>query len=797
MDHIPNLQRPVHEHIRVPYLSGYENGYKYDGKGFFFFPERQGWDPCDIMQRDFRLNGDEIPLRAASFLQAWLFFGFMSEVLKTKVLTSDFIQEIGGQKFITTKSLQRYIDNWQDEIASLSETAKEERFRCIIELFREVDIYFKVATESPPGEAPSPLPSEVQLSLSIMHVTLFLATMHIFRKEDDPSPLNNSEFITGFPVEFIETLLQDQGWCPSDIELLKMGGLGSTSILELYYAYLLGKRGIIRDHSRCKTSFKGRFACAALDVSEGDYEPAHATGCQRDCGAIEVDQNWLEQVIEAGRLPLISISIDDSGAAYLETRSSDYEASYLAVSHVYADGLGNPRRCALPTCQLTRLQTRINNLNQERRVAGLESANNHFWMDTLCIPVRKDLHHVRKTAIRSMAEIYTRAQAILVLNAELEYHSCHASCEEVLMRASTSGWFRRLWTLQEGVLANNIYFQFQDGAVNIESQVLPSEDHGNRFSILQRLRVQAIKPYARIRDFREMSKEQRIREIYALAHWRTTSRDADEPYCLATLLLTDQTALDRITATEDLQERREEFIMGQGLFPEKALFFLEPRIGTREPPVGWALRRYFYRSEPEAIPADNPLAPVDSAGWHIRLAGITFSAADLPVKPVEGYQLPDFIYRDEDKAITLEVSCCFWLRDEKPPKYWTDILSEFEASKIGIIIEKWPLEYQEQSNGFRSYSPTRGAIVAITKAVADKFDCFFCGTVVLSRASEAGQKSSLELLSSLLPEFDASLLTDDLSLLQLVPEFPSGSPQKGKSTVNGQLFDGTQEWCVK
>lgn len=69
--------------------------------------------------------------------------------------------------------------------------------------------------------------------------------------------------------------------------------------------------------------------------------------------------------------------------------------------------------------------------------------------------------------------------------------------------------------------------------------------------------------------------------------------------------------------------------------------------------------------------------------------------------------------------------------------------------------------------------------------------------MVLSRASEASQEGSAEILSSLLPEFDTSLLTDDVPLLQLVPEVPSGSFQKRECAVNGELFDGTQEWCVK
>lgn len=54
MDHIPNLQRPVREHIRVPYLFGEEYVYEYGGNAFYPFPERQGWDPSDIIQRNFR-----------------------------------------------------------------------------------------------------------------------------------------------------------------------------------------------------------------------------------------------------------------------------------------------------------------------------------------------------------------------------------------------------------------------------------------------------------------------------------------------------------------------------------------------------------------------------------------------------------------------------------------------------------------------------------------------------------------------------------------------------------------------
>lgn len=792
MDHIPNIYRPALGHIQVPCLLSKEYRCDYADKDFFSFPERHGWDLCAIMRRDFKRNGLETPLRAASLLQAWLYFGFMSEVLKTEVLIRDFLEEIDGQEVITTKSLPRYINNWQDEIISLPEIVKEEKFHSTLEFFGEVDVYFNAATQNPPGKPHSPLPPEVRLSISVLHATLYFAMMHIFRNEDDPSPSNPKEFIHGFPIDFIETRLRGQGWCPSDIELLKNGGLGSTSILELYYAYLLGNRDVIRDHSGCESTFIGRFACTAFNITEDDYKPAHVAGCSRDCRAIEVDQSWLEQVTQVGRLPLITISTDKSGAAYLEARDSDYNADYAAISHVYADGLGNPRKCALPTCQLTRLQSRVNLLNNKRSAAATDSANLPFWMDTLCIPVRSDMDDVRKTAVRNMAMIYRRAQVVLVLNAELENHSCHASSEEIAMRVSTCSWFRRLWTLQEGVLACNLYFQFQDGAVNLESQGLSCAGHGKRFSVRRRIQAQAIKPYTRICAFRKMPRERRIREIYTLTHWRTTSKDEDEPYCLATLLLADQMVLQRITATKYFYKRREEFIMGQGLFPVKTLFFLEVRVGTRDPPIGWALRRYLYRSEPEPVPASDPLALVDEAGWHVHLSGITCSVSDLPVKPAEGHRLPDFTITDDNKDIDLELSSCFWLRDQNPPEDWRGVLSAFGALKIGIIIEQWPLNYHVRHDGFTSFSPTRGAVIAITKETTSKFTGFFCGTVVISRVG-SGQTSSHEILLDMLSGFDV-FQQEGSPPVHHVLQRPK--LRKDAIPISGQLFDESWEWCI-
>lgn len=61
-----------------------------------------------------------------------------------------------------------------------------------------------------------------------------------------------------------------------------------------------------------------------------------------------------------------------------------------------------------------------------------------------------------------MKETYEKAHKVLVLDAELEAVPL-GDTVEMMLRVCLSGWMRRLWTLQEGVLAAHLYVKFQDG----------------------------------------------------------------------------------------------------------------------------------------------------------------------------------------------------------------------------------------------------------------------------------------------------------------------------------------------
>jgi hypothetical protein len=85
-------------------------------------------------------------------------------------------------------------------------------------------------------------------------------------------------------------------------------------------------------------------------------------------------------------------------------------------------------------------------------------------MDTLCCIVGTDdeSKSYKKKSIQSMREIYGESVAVLIIDPWLMSIPSTASVSEICYRIYASGWSRRLWTHQEGFLAREVYYQFQD-----------------------------------------------------------------------------------------------------------------------------------------------------------------------------------------------------------------------------------------------------------------------------------------------------------------------------------------------
>ncbi|THH14385.1 hypothetical protein EUX98_g9618, partial [Antrodiella citrinella] len=192
----------------------------------------------------------------------------------------------------------------------------------------------------------------------------------------------------------------------------------------------------------------------------------HATpGCT--CAHVHMPDHVCD-IIRNGGIPILTLSESENGVYHLTAEEHNAKSGktppFIAISHVWSDGMGNPESSSLPGCLVASIQKKVDAVPHPDRPARVG-----FWMDTLCIPVSEDLRELRKLCIASMRHVYSLAYAVLVLEASVEAMSSHASVIEKTLAIYTTKWLRRLWTYQEGSLAKTLYFQLQDGAQEMQT----------------------------------------------------------------------------------------------------------------------------------------------------------------------------------------------------------------------------------------------------------------------------------------------------------------------------------------
>ncbi|GME22954.1 hypothetical protein TRIVIDRAFT_227713 [Neofusicoccum parvum] len=121
------------------------------------------------------------------------------------------------------------------------------------------------------------------------------------------------------------------------------------------------------------------------------------------------------------------------------------------------------------------------------RCASTASDAPPFWIDVMCVPISGAYH---SESIRRIRWVYAKAEKVLVLDPSLYTHHV-GSCEEALIRIRYSLWKRRLWTLQEGVLAKQLCFKFWDEIVALD-ELLEQYESSCSFPLLQRQNFDAL-----------------------------------------------------------------------------------------------------------------------------------------------------------------------------------------------------------------------------------------------------------------------------------------------------------------
>ena len=467
MDHLPLPRNPQGPDVFVPYLCQEQ----YDGNGpLLEYPARVGWT-VDYTQKGVNIfrtsDGEPSGLTdIAAFLQTWLYFGLLHEAVGIDYQNFNFLDlsNMSKGRRLTSENLEQLIGPWSEDLCShesLDNLEDLEMKWCHVEQsIREVRrIVSHISPRNPEFLAPT-----TTLAIAVLAEYLWQALQDIrlvepFRTHmiDRSLPfqpwrlaVKTGKFDPGKPI--LEAM-REIGWCQSDLARLN-GTVEYVGVL--YYMSQLEPPRKDYDHSNCTAQ-----TCLAAQINPLHYTLMHTHETCR-CALLYADQRQLRSMLDDRCLPLVELRFDrPDQESHIHLRAAIPDEPFIALSHVWADGLGNPLDNALHLCSLQMLSKLTASLSEDGSPLPL-------WIDTLCVPV-KPLHY-RELAIRRMREPYQRAAAVLVLDPYLRAISRADVDEmEIFARILCCGWLQRLWTLQESRLARRAVFQLRETTVDLKT----------------------------------------------------------------------------------------------------------------------------------------------------------------------------------------------------------------------------------------------------------------------------------------------------------------------------------------
>jgi hypothetical protein len=170
----------------------------------------------------------------------------------------------------------------------------------------------------------------------------------------------------------LKNAMRQNGWCPHQVGYL--GDFYSDRIIK----HLASLRPL--EQPQTHTNCNRQPDCGVYNIDEQEYETLHRCP-NNSCGTITVPYSVLLDVLRSGDIPVISIEalsnldlVTEPGLelrvhrAQYRTLGRSRVQRYVAISHVWAHGLGNPELNALPECQLRAMKDRLDALSEKVRL---------------------------------------------------------------------------------------------------------------------------------------------------------------------------------------------------------------------------------------------------------------------------------------------------------------------------------------------------------------------------------------------------------------------------------------------
>ena len=652
MEHLPQrLGQSKSIFPPIPYLCQH----KYDEGPFLDYPQRLGL-PRMVITATFRINptlshASTETMKTMSladvqrFLQNWLFFGLLHEILGNLYCHEDYLttslDSETEKTVVTTLNLVSRLEEWEVKLTQDN--------RSLRSVYEHLAACITLAYASLKLDYPT-FDHDLKFHLASVIEVLSYAINKACDVAWTDSPLRSM-----LPIHWEDVISEDfrravllerSHCCPSQMEMLTRH-FSSLQALS-FVAACFNEDSVRLHHASCD-----HYACRARS-SDADRMPHHVSdSCQ--CQFLHVDENRLVECLEKGSLPLLRIRDEvDTEEISMEVVASTDSTSYVALSHVWADGLGNSEATALPRCQVSRLKALIDNLDFEytEQSSPLDDPGEKpellMWCDSLCCPVAS--LKGKNMALMQMYRTYDDAAVVLVLDRSLiSTRTSGMHPDEACIRIATSRWMTRLWTLQEGALPgrkNKLWFQFTKTA-------LPASTLYNYITKVERTDIRrrgiASSVIGRFHLFLSLfdvqnieNRTARLENVMRGLMFRSVTVPSDEPLLVATLLNLDLSLI----LVSDPTERMNVLWRLMGTSPsgvDKDILFLRG-LKLQQLGLKWAPQSLLSADYPFAIPMpgdkDSPGFLDDCSnpkGLVVELSGFRASIA----KPAKG--LPEYL----------------------------------------------------------------------------------------------------------------------------------------------------------
>lgn len=634
---------------------------------FDLYPQISGWKPRNDAEWFTIIEQKKDDFQG--FLQEWLYFGTIRTFLQEELRVDTFVRlsdTYNGNWVLDTTQLPNLLNAWIDRASNSQSIGL---VKPLAYMSQALNIHTHLREPSENNEEPDLRPRSNKVSLQD-----FLVDQTGWREPRDGGMveaqsallnlLNSAynrvvELLPGeersdihatsrMQISCLEggdlwNRMRRSGWCIADLSLLA----SCFSVSGFYFASFLDIPNV--NHASCEAIQDWRENCRRSKIhpdpickkrhcgfsqqDRNSYKTQHVDGCKGLCGDMLVDDARLLGILrlEGDQFPIVE-GIDETCESFIISLipyKGDH--TYVAISHIWADGLGNGEKNGLPRCQMLRLSR----LCKEQLPDGKRVL---FWIDTLCIPshtMHCDTEQIK--AMNLMRRTYQKGRIVLVLDKRLlNKDLMNNPSLDGLFKVLCSQWTRRLWTLQEGAFTESLIIACRDkekvGFFNVDSAVSSMKNEAVDARYLS-LRNDILHRWYTIRAQATLSPKDFLYAIYPSLGFRTTGTLEDEALSLGVLFNFEIT---EIAKEEGQDGRMEKFWSMFDEVPISIIMLEERKLETDG--FRWAPRSFM--RDNESIVRNNRNQLMHSNPARRTERGLEFSTPGY-IFAAGVYELPD------------------------------------------------------------------------------------------------------------------------------------------------------------